>query len=135
MSVTKPTSAEASTRVRVLGAFRAGGALPGHWAPGDATLAVEDDWSGRWSPTSSARSSTRSASEPKAHSPLVIRSSLKATPPIASASSHKARSRSAAVPEGDEVKLAKLGGGIIGEVGILAETRRTATVGGDDVKL
>ncbi|MET0768589.1 MAG: cyclic nucleotide-binding domain-containing protein, partial [Solirubrobacteraceae bacterium] len=32
-------------------------------------------------------------------------------------------------PEGDEVKLAKLGRGqFFGEVGILAETRRTATV-------
>ena len=32
-------------------------------------------------------------------------------------------------PEGEEVKLAKLGSGqFFGEVGILAETRRTATV-------
>ena len=40
-------------------------------------------------------------------------------------------------PEGDEVKLATLGRGqFFGEVGILAETRRTATVRAvDDVEL
>ena len=68
----------------------------------------------------------------------MTRSSPRARPPTASTSSPAARSSiSRRGPEGKEVKLATLGKGqFFGEVGILAETRRTATVRAvDDVEL
>ena len=48
MSVTEHDVGRSVDEVlRVLRAFRTGALCPANWAPGDATLAIEDDWLGK----------------------------------------------------------------------------------------
>ena len=117
--------------LRVLRAFKSGAMCPANWAPGDPTLTGEDDWLGKVFPdlvgpeldslgeraekVSFAAGDTIVAEGDAADRFYVI---------VRGEAAISKRS-----PDGDEVKLAKLGRGqFFGEVGILAETRRTATV-------
>ena len=117
--------------LRVLRAFRTGALCPANWAPGDATLTSEDDWLGKVFPdlvgpeldslgeqaqrVSFADGDTIVAEGDPADRFYVI--------------AHGEVTISRRNPDGDELKLATLGRGqFFGEVGILADTRRTATV-------
>lgn len=125
--------------LRILTAFRTGALCPAGWAPGSATLTGEDGWlekvfadlaepdlealtdhAEKWS---FAAGDTIVAEGDSASQFFIITSGEVAVSRITS--------------EGEEVHLATLGPGqFFGEVGILAETRRTATVSAiDDVEL
>jgi CRP-like cAMP-binding protein len=117
--------------LRVLRAFKTGAMCPADWPPGQPTLTGEDDWLARVFPdlvgpqleslreragrvTFAAGDTIIAEGDPADRFYVITRGEV-------------AISRRA--PEGDEIKLAKLGRGqFFGEVGILAETRRTATV-------
>ena len=140
MSVTEHDVGRSVDEVlRVLRAFRTGALCPANWAPGDATLTGEDDWLGKVFPdlvgpelNSLAKRAERVSFAP---GDTIIAEGDPADRFYVIAEGEVAISRRS--PEGDEVKLAKLGRGqFFGEVGILAETRRTATVRAlDDVVL
>ena len=101
MSVTEHDVGRSVDEVlRVLGAFRTGALCPANWAPGDATLAIEDDWLGKGVPRPRRPGAPRArrASRKGVVRRRVTRSSPRATPRTASTSSREARSRSAAVP-------------------------------------
>jgi len=117
--------------LRSLRAFRTGALCPASWTPGDATLTGEDDWLGKVFPdlvgpeldslggpaqrVSFAAGDTIVAEGDPADRFYVI------------AQGEVTISRRG--PGGEQVKLATLGRGqFFGEVGILADTRRTATV-------
>jgi peroxiredoxin 2/4 len=117
--------------LRVLRGFRTGALCPANWAPGDATLTAQDDWLGRVFPdlvgpqldslagqaqrVSFAAGDTIVAEGDPADRFYVI--------------AHGEVTISRRSPGGEEQKLATLGRGqFFGEVGILADTRRTATV-------
>ena len=117
--------------LRVLRAFRTGALCPANWAPGDATLTIEDDWLGKVFPdlvgpeldaigeqaervSFAAGDTIVAEGDPADRFYVIVRGEV---------------TISRRSPEGDEIKLARLGRGqFFGEVGILAETRRTATV-------
>jgi alkyl hydroperoxide reductase subunit AhpC len=125
--------------LRILRAFRTGALCPADWAPGKATLTGEDDWLAKAFPhvagpgldslaeradkVSVGAGETIVAEGDTADRFYVIKSGEVAV--------------TRRTPEGDEIELATLGPGqFFGEVGILAETRRTATVRAiDDVEL
>jgi alkyl hydroperoxide reductase subunit AhpC len=117
--------------LRILRAFRTGAMCPANWAPGDATLTVRDDWLAKVFPdlvgpelealerdaerVSFAAGDTIVAEGDPADRFYVI---TKGEVTISQRGSG-----------GDELKLATLGRGqFFGEVGILADTRRSATV-------
>jgi alkyl hydroperoxide reductase subunit AhpC len=117
--------------VRVLRAFRTGALCPANWAPGDLPLSGKDDWLAKVFPglvgpelaqleqqaerVSFAAGDTIVAEGDPADRFYVI--------------SQGEVTISQRGPNGDETKLATLGRGqFFGEVGILADMRRTATV-------
>jgi peroxiredoxin 2/4 len=117
--------------LRVLRAFKTGAMCPADWAPGDPTLTSEDDWLAKIfpdlvGPELNALGERAERVSFAAGETIVAEGDL-ADRFYVIARGEVAISRRS--PEGEEVKLAKLGSGqFFGEVGILAETRRTATV-------
>jgi alkyl hydroperoxide reductase subunit AhpC len=125
--------------LRTLRAFRTGALCPADWSPGRATLTAEDDWLAQAFPhlagpafdalTERAEKVSVGAGE------TIVAEGDSADRFYVIASGEVRVSRRS--PEGEEIELATLGPGqFFGEVGILAETRRTATVQAlDDVEL
>jgi alkyl hydroperoxide reductase subunit AhpC len=117
--------------LRVLRGFQTGALCPANWAPGDPTLGGKDDWLAKVFPDligpeldALERSAERVSFE--LGETIVAEGDL-ADRFFVITKGEVAISRRG--PDGDEVKLARLGRGqFFGEVGILAETRRTATV-------
>jgi peroxiredoxin 2/4 len=117
--------------LRTLRAFRTGALCPANWAPGAATLTSDDDWLEKVFPdlagpdlgalTETAEKlwysdgvSIVAEGDDASRFYVIAKGEVKVT---------------RRTPEGDEIELATLGPGqFFGEVGILAETRRTATV-------
>ena len=125
--------------LRVLRGFQTGALCPANWAPGDPTLGGKDDWLAKVFPDligpeldALERSAERVSFEP---GETIVAEGDLADRFFVITKGEVAISRRG--PDGDEVKLARLGRGqFFGEVGILAETRRTATVRAiDDVEL
>ena len=117
--------------LRTLRAFRTGALCPADWAPGKATLTSEDDWLEKVFPdlAGPALESLAEQAEKLWYSDGV---SIVAEGDAADRFFVIAKGEVAVTrrtPEGEEIELAVLGPGqFFGEVGILAETRRTATV-------
>jgi peroxiredoxin 2/4 len=117
--------------LRVLRAFKTGAMCPADWAPGDPTLTSEDDWLAKIfpdlvGPELNALGERAERMSFAAGETIVAEGDL-ADRFYVIARGEVAISRRS--PEGEEIKLAKLGRGqFFGEVGMLAETRRTATV-------
>jgi len=117
--------------LRILRAFRTGALCPADWAPGKATLTSDDDWLAKVFPdlAGPALDSLAERAEKVWYSDGV---SIVAEGDDANRFYVIARGEVAVTrrtPEGEEVELATLGPGqFFGEVGILAETRRRATV-------
>jgi alkyl hydroperoxide reductase subunit AhpC len=132
MSVTEHDVGRSVDEVlRVLRAFRTGAMCPANWAPGDPTLTIEDDWLARVFPDliGPELDALGEQAERMSFAPdeTIVAEGDAADRFYVIAHGEVAISRRS--PEGDEIKLAKLGRGqFFGEVGILAETRRTATV-------
>jgi peroxiredoxin (alkyl hydroperoxide reductase subunit C) len=125
--------------LRTLRAFRTGALCPADWAPGSTTLTSEDDWLAKVFPDLAGPALEALAERSE-------RVSVPAGGAIVSAGEAADRffiiaegevSVTRRTPEDEEIELATLGPGqFFGEVGILAETRRTATVRAvDDVEL
>src|SRR5829696_5399402 len=117
--------------LRVLRAFKTGAMCPADWAPGDPTLTGEDDWLAKVFPDLVGPEldslGERAEKVVFAAGDTIVAEGDAADRFYVIARGEVAISKRS--PEGDEVKLAKLGRGqFFGEVGILAETRRTATV-------
>ena len=117
--------------LRVLRAFKTGAMCPADWAPGDPTLTSDDDWLGKVFPDLVGPEldslAERAAKVTFAAGDTIVAEGDPADRFYVIARGEVAISRRS--PEGDEIKLARLGRGqFFGEVGILAETRRTATV-------
>ena len=125
--------------LRTLLAFRTGALCPADWSPDKATLTGEDDWLAKAFPhvagpaldalTERAEKVSVGAGE------TIVAEGDSADRFYVITRGEVAVTRSS--PEGDEIELATLGPGqFFGEVGILAETRRTATVRAiDDTEL
>ena len=117
--------------LRVLRAFQTGAMCPADWAPGDATVSGDDDWLARVFPDLVGPEldaiGERAERVAFAAGETIVAEGDPADRFYIIARGEVAISRRG--PEGDELKLARLGRGqFFGEVGILAETRRTATV-------
>ena len=117
--------------LRVLRAFKTGAMCPANWSPGEATLSAEDDWLAKVFSDLAGPELESLAEEAErvsfAPGETIIAEGDPADRFYVIVRGEVAISRRS--PEGDEIKLAKLGRGqFFGEVGILAETRRTATV-------
>jgi alkyl hydroperoxide reductase subunit AhpC len=125
--------------LRILRAFRTGALCPADWTPGEATLTSDDDWLSQVFPhvTEPFLDDLAETAEKVSFGPgetivaegdvadrfyVIVRGEVEVT---------------RRTPEGEDVPLATLGPGqFFGEVGVLAETRRTATVRAvDDVEL
>jgi peroxiredoxin 2/4 len=125
--------------LRVLRAFRTGALCPANWAPGDATLTSEDDWLGKVFPDLVGPELDSLGDQAQrvsfAAGDIIVAEGDPADRFYVIAHGEVTISRRS--PEGDAMKLATLGRGqFFGEVGILADTRRTATVRAvDDVEL
>ncbi len=140
MSVTEHDVGRSVDEVlRVLRAFRTGALCPVDWTPGDATLTAEDDWFAKVFPDLVGPELDSLGEQAErvsfaAGDTIVAEGDLADRFYVVAQGEVEISRRS---PEGDEVKLATLGRGqSFGEVGILAETRRTATVRAvDDVEL
>jgi alkyl hydroperoxide reductase subunit AhpC len=117
--------------LRILRAFRTGALCPVDWAPGKATLTSDDDWLEKVFPdlAGPALESLAEHAEKLWYSdgvPIVAEGD-DANRFFVIAKGEVAVTRR--TPEGEEIELATLRPGqFFGEVGILAETRRTATV-------
>jgi alkyl hydroperoxide reductase subunit AhpC len=117
--------------LRILKAFRTGALCPADWTPGEATLTSEDDWLEKVFPNLADPVLDSLAEE-------AGKVSLRAGQTIVEEGDAADRfyvivSGEVVITrrggDGREVQLARLGPGqFFGEVGILAETRRTATV-------
>jgi alkyl hydroperoxide reductase subunit AhpC len=140
MSVTEHDVGRSVDEVlRVLRAFRTGALCPANWAPGDATLTSEDDWLAKVFPDLAGPELDSLAEQAEKVSftrgdTIIAEGDLPNRFYIIAQGQVAISRRS---PEGEEVELATLGRGqFFGEVGILAETRRTAMVRAlDDVEL
>lgn len=125
--------------LRILRAFRTGALCPADWAPGAATLTSEDDWLEKVFPDLAGPELESLAERAEKVSfdagDTIVAEGDPADRFYVIASGEVSITRRS--PEGDEIELATLGPGqFFGEVGILAETRRTATVRAiDDVEL
>jgi peroxiredoxin 2/4 len=125
--------------LRSLRAFRTGALCPADWTPGDPTLTGKDDWLAKVFPDliGPELDALERRAERVSFGPgeTIVAEGDPADRFFVIAKGEVAVSRRGA--EGDEVRLARLGRGqFFGEVGILAETRRTATVCAvDDVEL
>ena len=117
--------------LRVLRAFKTGSMCPANWTPGDAAMSSADDWLAKVFPDLIGPHLDAIAERAErlsyAAGETIIAEGDAADRFFVITAGEVGISRRS--PEGDEVKLAKLGRGqFFGEVGILAETRRTATV-------
>jgi alkyl hydroperoxide reductase subunit AhpC len=117
--------------LRILRAFRTGALCPANWAPGKATLTSEDDWLEKVFPDLAGpelESLAEAAEKVSARAgETIIAEGDAADRFYVIARGEVVVSRR--TPEGEEIQLATLGPGqFFGEVGLLAETRRTATV-------
>jgi alkyl hydroperoxide reductase subunit AhpC len=125
--------------LRILRAFKTGSLCPADWSPGAATLTSDDDWLEKVFPhlADPALDALADAAEKVSYGPgeAIVEEGEVADRFYVIAGGEVAVTRR--TQEGDEVELATLGPGqFFGEVGILAETRRTATVRAvDDVEL
>ena len=125
--------------LRILKAFRTGALCPADWSPGEATLTSDDDWLESVFPDltgpylDTLADSAEKVSVPAGETILEQGDEADRFYVIAGGEVTVTR-RS---PEGEDVALATLGPGqFFGEIGLLAETRRTATVRAvDDVEL
>jgi alkyl hydroperoxide reductase subunit AhpC len=125
--------------LRILKAFRTGALCPADWSPGEATLTSDDDWLESVFPHVTGPSldtladSAEKVSVPAGETILEQGDAADRFYVIAGGEVTVTRRSS----EGEDVELATLGPGqFFGEVGLLAETRRTATVRAvDDVEL
>jgi peroxiredoxin (alkyl hydroperoxide reductase subunit C) len=125
--------------LRTLRAFRTGALCPAGWVAGEATLTSEDDWLAKVFPHI-AGPSVDSLVEHAEHVSVpagetIIAEGEQADRFYVITSGEVTVTRRTS--EGEEIQLATLGPGqFFGEVGILAETRRMATVRAtDDVEL
>ena len=125
--------------LRTLRAFQTGALCPADWGPGDPTLGGRDDWLAKVFPdligpelASLEKSCERLSVAP---GETIVAEGDPADRFFVITKGDVGIVRRG--PEGDEIQLARLGRGhYFGEVGILAETRRTATVRAiDDVEL
>jgi alkyl hydroperoxide reductase subunit AhpC len=117
--------------LRILRAFRTGALCPADWEPGKATLTSEDDWLAKVFPDLAGPELESLAEEAEtvsfAPGETIIAEGDAANRFYVIVRGEVAISRRSS--EGNEIALATLGPGqFFGEVGILAETRRTATV-------
>jgi peroxiredoxin 2/4 len=117
--------------LRILRAFRTGALCPVDWAPGKATLTSEDDWLQKVFPDLAGPEldslAERAEKMSFAQGDTIVAEGDSADRFYVIARGEVAVTRR--TPEGDEIELATLGPGqFFGEVGLLAETRRTATV-------
>ena len=117
--------------LRILRAFRTGALCPADWGPGKATLTSDDDWLEKVFPdlAGPALESLAEQAEKVTYSDgdTIVAEGDAADRFYVIAQGEVAVMRR--TPEGEQVELATLGPGqFFGEVGILAETRRTATV-------
>jgi peroxiredoxin (alkyl hydroperoxide reductase subunit C) len=125
--------------LRTLRAFRTGALCPVDWAPGDPTLTSKDDWFAKVFPDliGPELDSLEESAERLSIAPgeTILAEGDPADRFFVITKGEVAISRRGS--EGKEIQLARLGTGqFFGEVGILAETRRTATVRAiDDVEL
>jgi peroxiredoxin (alkyl hydroperoxide reductase subunit C) len=125
--------------LRTLRAFRTGALCPVDWAPGDPTLTSKDDWLAKVFPDliGPELDSLEESAERLSIAPgeTILAEGDPADRFFVITKGEVAISRRGSA--GTEIKLARLGTGqFFGEVGILAETRRTATVRAiDDVEL
>jgi len=117
--------------LRVLRAFKTGSMCPANWTPGTPTMKGQDDWLAKVFPdlvgpvldTLGARAERVKF----ASGDTIVAEGDPADRFYIIAAGEVEISRTS--PDGDAVKLARLGRGqFFGEVGILAETKRTATV-------
>jgi peroxiredoxin (alkyl hydroperoxide reductase subunit C) len=125
--------------LRILKAFRTGALCPADWSPGTATLTSDDDWLEKVFPhvTGPSLDILAESAEKVAvvAGETILEQGDAADRFYVIAGGEVTVSRRS--PEGEDVELATLGPGqFFGEVGLLAETRRTATVRAmDDVEL
>jgi alkyl hydroperoxide reductase subunit AhpC len=117
--------------LRLLRAFRTGALCPVDWGPGKATLTSEDDWLEKVFPSLAGPDFDSLAEHAEKVSvgagDTIVAEGEPADRFYVIAQGEVGVSRRS--PEGEEIELATLGPGqFFGEVGILAETRRTATV-------
>jgi peroxiredoxin 2/4 len=117
--------------LRILRAFRTGALCPADWAPGKATLTSDDDWLEKVFPDLAGPALETVAEHADklsfADGETIVAEGDDADHFYVIAKGEVAVSRR--TPEGEQIELATLGPGqFFGEVGILAETRRTATV-------
>ncbi|HEX8857299.1 MAG TPA: redoxin domain-containing protein [Thermoleophilaceae bacterium] len=117
--------------LRTLRAFRTGALCPANWGPGKATLTSEDDWLEKVFPSLTGPALDSLAERAEKVS-VVAGDTIVAEGDPADRFYVIAKGEVAVTrrgPEGQEIELATLGPGqFFGEVGLLAETRRTATV-------
>jgi alkyl hydroperoxide reductase subunit AhpC len=125
--------------LRILKAFRTGALCPADWSPGEATLTSDDDWLESVFPhlTGPSLDTLADSAEKVSVSAgqTILEQGDDADRFYVIAGGEVAVTRRSS--EGEDVELATLGPGqFFGEVGLLAETRRTATVRAvDDVEL
>jgi alkyl hydroperoxide reductase subunit AhpC len=117
--------------LRTLRAFRTGALCPADWGPGKATLTSDDDWLEKVFPSLAGPDldslAERAEKVSASAGDTIVAEGDAADRFYVIAQGEVGVSRRS--PEGEEIELAKLGPGqFFGEVGILAETRRTATV-------
>jgi alkyl hydroperoxide reductase subunit AhpC len=117
--------------LRTLRAFRTGALCPADWAPGSATLTSDDDWLEKVFPSLAGPElealAERAEQRSYAAGETIVAEGDEADRFYVIAAGEVAVTRRS--PEGQLIELAVLGPGqFFGEVGLLAETRRTATV-------
>jgi peroxiredoxin 2/4 len=117
--------------LRTLRAFRTGALCPADWGPGKATLTSDDDWLEQVFPNLAGpelESLGQQAEKLSYHDgEVIVAEGDTAERFFVIARGEVAVTRR--TPEGEQIELTTLGPGqFFGEVGLLAETRRTATV-------
>jgi len=117
--------------LRILRAFRTGALCPADWGPGKATLTSDDDWLEKVFPDLTGPDLEPLSEDAEkvtyADGETIVAEGDDADHFFVITQGEVAVTRR--TPEGAQVELATLGPGqFFGEVGILAETRRTATV-------